>query len=278
MLRILVILAAISVALPSLGQEAKWKKWEVQADTMMNQQNFEAAIKLYGKVIKSSKLEDKAAYPSVYKRAVCYYSIGKLEESLKDLELFIPEYPGVLQGYILKAFVYRDLGDLEALQATIDQALVIQPGDPSLIKWRAGIYLDMGEYEKVMEDMLYVRAIQNDPEVESYLGFAFYNLDQPDSAIQAMNRAIELDATYLPAYLYGGSFSLQEGNNELALKYLNVALRLDPSNTTAQFYKGVALVELEREDEACSILSKAFYAGEDDAGDYLKEYCYKLQN
>ncbi len=110
------------------------------------------------------------------------------------------------------------------------------------------------------------------------LGFAYYSIQKADSALMAINKAIELEATFLPAYLYGGSFSLQEGNYELAIKYLNVALMLEPENATAWFYKGVSLMELKKEDAACSCLRKAFYAGHDDAGDYLKQYCYGIED
>jgi Flp pilus assembly protein TadD len=89
-----------------------------------------------------------------------------------------------------------------------------------------------------------------------------------------MNKSIELDATYLPAYLYSGTFSLEQADYERAITYLNLALRLDPTNPSALFYKGVALIELDRRDEGCSCLNRAFYAGEDGAGDYLKENCY----
>ena len=259
-----------------MAQDPKWKKWETEADTLMNKQDFEGAIKLYSKAIKSSKLKDKSAYPPVYKRAVCYYSIGQFEASLSDIETFMVEYPGLFQAYMLKAFIYRETDDIENQLSALNEAMALQPGDPGLIKWRSSIYLEKGEYEKVREDLQYVKAIQDDPEVEMYLGFAYYNLEQVDSAFIALNKAIELEPTYLPAYLYGGSFSLQESNNELALKYLDVALRLDPENLNAQFYKGIALLELDRVEEGCSLLAKAFYAGEDDAGDYLKEKCYTL--
>ncbi len=258
------------------GQDPKWKKWEIEADTLMNRQDYVGAIKLFSKVIKTSKLNDKGAYPSVYKRAVCYYSIEKYDEALKDVAIFMVEYPSLFQAHMLKAFIYRETDDTENQLTSLNEALNIQPGVPGLIKWRSGLYLDQGEYQKVKEDLLYVKAIQDDPEVEMYLGFAYYNLQQVDSALVSLNKAIEMDPTFIPAYLYGGSFSLQESNNELALKYLDVALRLEPDNTTALFYKGIALVELERVDEACRFLAKAFYDGEDDAGDYLKEYCYKL--
>lgn len=273
--RILIIVLAFCIG-TAMAQDPKWKKWETEADTLMNKQDFEGAIKLYSKAIKSSKLKDKSAYPPVYKRAVCYYSIGQFEASLSDIETFMVEYPGLFQAYMLKAFIYRETDDIENQLSALNEAMALQPGDPGLIKWRSSIYLEKGEYEKVREDLQYVKAIQDDPEVEMYLGFAYYNLKQVDSAFIALNKAIELEPTYLPAYLYGGSFSLQESNNELALKYLDVALRLDPENLNAQFYKGIALLELDRVEEGCSLLAKAFYAGEDDAGDYLKEKCYTL--
>lgn len=274
--RCLLLFLFVSVFGLTFGQDPRWKKWEVEGDTLMNQQDFVGAIKLYAKVIRSSKLEDKGAYNSVYKRAVCYYSIERFEDALKDVDTFLLEYPSLFQAHILKAFIYRETDDVDNQLASLNKALNLQPGEPGLIKWRSGLYLDKGEYKKVKEDLLYVKAIQDDPEVEMYLGFAYYNLEQVDSAFSSLNKAIELEPTYLPAYLYGGSFSLQESNHEMALKYLDVALRLEPENTTAMFYKGLALVELERMDEACSFLAKAFYAGEDDAGDYLKEHCYKL--
>lgn len=275
MLRFL-LLVLVFVTGTAMAQDPKWKKWEIEADTLMNRQDFEGAIKLYSKAIKSSKLEDKSSYSPVYKRAVCYYSIGQIDASLKDIETFMVEYPNLFQGHMLKAFIYRETDDTTNQLNSLNEAMALQPGDPGLIKWRASLYLEEGEYEKVKEDLQYVRAIQNDPEVEMYLGFAYYNLDQVDSAFISLNKAIELEPTYLPAYLYGGSFSLQESNNEMALKYLDVALKLDPENLNAQFYKGIALLELDRVEEGCSLLAKAFYAGEDDAGDYLKEKCYTL--
>lgn len=273
---VLVFMMGNAMAQDPVGQVPKWKKWETEADTLMNRQNFEGAIKLYSKAIKSSRLKDKSAYSLLYKRAVCYYSTDQFDASLQDIETFMVEYPKLFQAHLLKAFIYRETDDKENQLKALNEALAIQPGDTGLIKWRSGLYLDDGKYQKVKEDLQYVKSIQDDPEVEMYLGFAYYNLQKVDSAFISLNKAIELEPTYLPAYLYGGSFSLQESNNELALKYLDVALKLDPENLNAQFYKGIALLELDRIDEGCSLLAKAFYAGEDDAGDYLKEKCYTL--
>jgi len=270
------LLFFILTAFCAYGQDPKWKKWEVKGDTLMNRADYSGAIKMYSKAVKSSKLSDKSSYTPLYKRAVGYYSAGQFAAALSDIEIFLKEFPGLFQAHLLKAFIYRESDDVDNQLASLNEALSLQPGDPGLIKWRSGLYLGQGEFQKVKEDLHYVKSIQDDPEIEMYLGFAYYNLEQVDSAFISLNKAIEMEPTFLPAYLYGGSFSLQEDNNELALKYLDVALRLDPENVNAQFYKGVALLELDREDEGCKMLAKAFYAGEDDAGAYLKERCYTL--
>ncbi|HWA33627.1 MAG TPA: tetratricopeptide repeat protein [Cyclobacteriaceae bacterium] len=267
-----------SICIVTFSQDAKWKEWEAKADTLYKQEDFKEAIKMYTKAIELSKLKDKDAYRSVYKRAVSYYSLGQFDAALKDLDLFIPQYPNVSQAKLLRAFIYRELGDDEKQLANLEEAIGSQPPNPELLKWRGLLYLQKSEYAKSKSDLTLARLLQDDPEVETYLGLAYYNLQQKDSAYMSFNKSIELDAMYTPAYLYAGSVSLEDTNYKLALQYLNLALRLEPKNKEAIFYKGIALIELERVDEGCKCLNRAFYAGMDEAAGYLKEYCYPTDN
>jgi tetratricopeptide (TPR) repeat protein len=246
------------------AQDSKWKKWEVQADTLMNRGDFGGALPLYSKVIKSSGLKSKEDYRALYKRSVCHYSIGQLDPALADITKFIDQYPNMLQARILQAFIFRDKQDADRQLEALNQAIQINPGDPNLIKWRAQLQMDKGEYEKGKGDLIQIQSLQ-DPEVEVYLGVAYYNLGDKGLAIGSINKAIELDATYMPAYLYGGSFSLQEESYELAVKYLDMAIRLDPTNLTALFYKGIALVEMEKLEDGCRLLAQVFNKGQDEA-------------
>jgi tetratricopeptide (TPR) repeat protein len=260
------------------AQSPKWKAWETEADTLLNRGQYKEAIALYTKVIKSTKLKDKDAFASVYKRAVAYYSSEDFSSALQDLNAFIPAYPQVPQAKLLRALVYKGMGDTENQLADLNEVLQYQPDDAGLLKWRASLYLDDGQYELARQDALTAREIEDDAEVEMYLGFALYYLEQPDEALQCINKSISLNPTYYPAYLYGGTFCLEQEDYKKALEYLNLALRLDPENTTAILYKGIALVELNKLDEGCRCLRKAFYKGEENAGDYLKEHCYGLEN
>lgn len=258
------------------AQNSKWTAWETEADTLMSHEDFKGAIKLYSKVVTDSKLKEKVAYRALYKRAVAYYSMSDFKNSIQDISTFLKEFPQNPQAHILRALSYRELNDIDNQLVDIEAALELMGGEPQIMKWRAGLLMEKEEYQLAKQDLLVVQQIQDDPEVQMNLAFTYYSLEQPDSALLAINRAIALDATFAPAYLYGGSFALEEENYELALKYLDVALRMEPENTTAIFYKGIALIELERVDEGCRCLNQAFYAGVDDAADYLKQSCYEV--
>jgi tetratricopeptide (TPR) repeat protein len=265
-------------SLSGFAQTPKWKAWEVEADTLLEHQDFKGAIVLYTKVLKKTKLKDREAFGSLYKRAVSYYSMGAFANALSDLDIFIPAYPQVPQAKLLRALVYKGLGDTEKQLLDLNEALTFQQGNPGLLKWRASLYLDDGKYELARQDAERAREIEDDAEVEMYLGFALYYLGQFEESLKCINKSIEYDAAYLPSYLYGGTFCLEQEEYDKALQYLNLALRLDPQNVTATMYKGIALVELEKTEEGCKCLRKAFYAGEDSAEDYLKEYCYGIEN
>jgi tetratricopeptide (TPR) repeat protein len=264
----------LAVGIEAHSQNEKWKAWEVEADTLLNRQDFEGAVKLYSKIIDASGLKDESAFPVVYKRAICYYNLNDFQRALGDLEIFIPRFPDMEHARLLRAFVYKGLGDADHQLTDLSILLGAQPANRELLQWRASVYLDKGNYPAAKIDLLAVKAIRDDAETEMFLGTAYYYEGHADSALMNLNKAIELDATYLPSYLYAGFFCLQEDEFELSLKYLNLALKLDPASTAALFYKGVALVELKQEKEGCRCLIKAFHAGEDDAADYLKEYCY----
>jgi len=276
--RIFVIVISLFLFGGAFAQDAKLKKMEAEGDSAMSQQDYAKAIKIYGKVIKSSKLKERADYLALYKRAVCYFSISDFNHALEDLNQVVPKLPALPQSRMLRALTYGELGQSDKKKEDLAQALLAEPANPGLLKWRASIYLEDEEYKLARKDLEVAKIFDDDAETEMYLGVAQYNGGSIDSAFQSLDKAIELDATYMPAYMYASSFSLEVERYEQAAQYLDLAGRLEPKNTTVFFYKGVALVELEKVEEGCRYLRKAFYAGVDDASGYLKEYCFGVEN
>lgn len=276
--KILFIALAVLFVNSAFAQNAKARKYEVEADTAMNQQDYAKAIKLFSKAIKASKLAERADYLAVYKRAVCYFSISDFNHALEDLNVVIPKVPGLPQAKMLRAMIYGELGQQDKKLEDLEGALVADPSNPGLLKWRASIYLEDEEYKLARKDLELAKLFDDDAETEMYLGVAQYNTGSLDSALMSLDKAISLDAAYLPPYLYASSFCLEEDRYQDALNYLEFAGRLDPKNTTIFYYKGIALVELEKDEEGCQYLRKAFYGGLDDASGALKEYCFGVEN
>lgn len=258
---------------------SKLKKWEARGDTLMARERYGEAIKTFTKIIDASSLKEKSDYTALYKRSICYFYDGEGSEALAlaDVNRYIVKFPNIKQPRVLRILIYRSKDNWRKQLEDLNFVLDLKPNDADMLKWRAGLWIDSGEYRKAKQDAEASIRLNDHPETETYLGFAHFTLKNPDSSLMAINRAIELDKTYMPAYLYGGSFCLQSDEFELALDYLNAGLLVEPENSSILFYKGIALVELDRKDEGCRCLNKAFYNGYDDAGDYIEQYCYTPQ-
>lgn len=251
---------------------------EALGDTLLQQENFEGALKQYNKVAKSSKLKDKEARQILYKRSLCYFYLGDFEKGLSDLDIFIPENEHFIRARILRAFIYRELGNDERQLEDLNEILKGDQFNIDLLKWRAGLLVQMGKNREAVSELKKIKAFGTDEEVELYIGLSYYGLEEPDSAITHFDEAIAINGGFLPAYQYAGTLAIEQGANELALSYINLALMLEPDNIQLVFYKGIALVQVDKKDEGCRLLTKAFYNGIDDAGDYLKEFCYQSEN
>lgn len=255
-------------------EQSRWVKWETDADTLMNHQDFNGAIKLYSKIIDESKLKEKSNYKALYKRAVGYYSIGNFDQALKDVSAYVNQITESTKAHLLLALIYRQKNDESNQLIEVQKCMELGNKNPQLLFWRGTLLAGKGENELAKKDLLLFKSINDDAEVETLLGSVYHALGKTDSAFVYLNNAILLDVNYMPSYLYAGSFCLEEQEYDLAIKYLNLALRIEPENAAALFYKGVALVENEKLDEGCRCLRKALDAGEEDAADYLKEFCF----
>jgi eukaryotic-like serine/threonine-protein kinase len=86
-----------------------------------------------------------------------------------------------------------------------------------------------------------------DPDVWLALGEARYHSPpplgaQPDSALEAFNRAIRLDPGFAPAYEHTVKLAILLNRPDLARKYANGYLRLDPSDVNAPSIRLAALM------------------------------------
>src|SRR5579871_3344938 len=89
----LIFLLALSGSVFAQDQQTRWSKWEAEADTLMNHQDYSGAAAFYSKIIAECQFKEKMEFKYIYKRAVSYYSDGAYDSALADMNRFVPEFP-----------------------------------------------------------------------------------------------------------------------------------------------------------------------------------------
>lgn len=256
-------------------------KMQREAQELMQQENFSGALDVYSRIISMTGLEREEDHQALYRRAICYYYLGKNEEALMDIDRFMPHNPGSSTPYVLRSFLHRNLGNSTKVLDDLNQVLSMNTGEQDsvdILRFRSTALLSLQRYAESVSDMKFAMKEREDPEGLSVLAFAYFNLGQTDNAIIAVNRSVELDFSYMPAYLYAASFLLDAGDNRKALVYARLGTMADETADAAWFYAGLALVNMDDPDQGCKYLNKAFYLGNDDAGYYLTQYCFPTEN
>ena len=262
-----------SVFLMAQSDKDKNAALMAQADTLLSKEDYTGALALYNKIVEKSKTVSEEDYSVYYKRAFCYYGLERFEQALKDVNQFIEKKPDD-QAKLLRAYINQELGNYEDQLKDINEFISAHPDNIELLQWRASVLMEMERYKDAQKDIREILKYQDSPELRSYLGLTYYYENQPDSALAIFDEVLAKDPDNIQTYLYAASLSLEQDAYELALQYIDKGLKKDPNNNTLLFYKGIALVETDKVTEGCRCLTKVFAAGFDDAGDYLKSYCY----
>lgn len=154
---------------------------------------------------------------------------------------------------------------------------------------------------------------RHNPEYHYARGLAHYHMGKRHSAINDLNRAINIENTQSNYFYYLGiiyhdmeNFTKSNENMALALEknptsFLKVSdtnvqfhmgvnyikledyssaydlfagiLQTNPKHTSALINRGIALGFMERYDEACSDFTEASSLGSNNAASYMKKYC-----
>ncbi|HYF66805.1 MAG TPA: tetratricopeptide repeat protein [Ohtaekwangia sp.] len=250
---------------------------EVQGDTLANRQDYNGALGFYNSVIDQTKFTSPRDYDVMYKRAVAFFQLKEYDKALQDLDVFIEE-TGDEQGFILKAYVYQDMKAWTEVIAQLDTLDQWYPDNTELIQWRIQVLMDAGMNAEAKEVIQKALASEPNRQIKLYLGLVHYYLAEYKEAFATFDALIKEDSTQLEPYLYASSLCLEDEYYDFAIKYLDAGLTQHPANPSLAFYKGIALYELKQEEEGCRYLRKAFYAGVDDAADYLTEYCFGTED
>ena len=104
------------------------------------------------------------------------------------------------------------------------------------------------------------KAIEIDPtmvKVYNYLGRAYYTQGMIEGAIDAYKKAVELDSANPKSYINLGIAYRYDEEYELAIEELYKAIELNPLSALAYDEIGMSLMKLEKHDDAIAALKNA---------------------
>ncbi len=254
------------------------------------------AIKTYNQVI--ADFPDFA--PAYLSRARAMLALDPLAEVIDELDLAIEYDPGLAEAYLERAAYRMHIGDLDVAAEDLDAVAELMPESPLLYLYQAQLaleaddlpaaleaatqaherdltllqaYLVLGqaamaneEYETAHEVLTtYVLYDPQNTDAWSSLGIAIYlALDEHDSALEALDAAIELDKEHSQAFYYRGLIYLDQGEGQKAVNDLLAARRYETGSFDITLALGRALVVAERYEDGLAVIDATTPLAESD--------------
>jgi tetratricopeptide (TPR) repeat protein len=261
------ILPVIS-ALMSVRQ---YEKAEILSETALKTfpDNFSAlhnlgVVATYAKHYGRAREVLEAALRQQPRNVDVLYALARANEELKQPETAVGLLaqaakldPARADVQKLLALTTSELSALDDSAAAWDRYLKLVPDDDTARRERSYTAAQMGHVEQGIAGLEWFLA-RHPADVRGHyeLGMAQRSLDS-SKALAHFDKALQLDANYVPARTARGSLYYQEGKSEPAVKDLEIASALRPDDAAALDRLGQAYQALDRTADAVRVLRRA---------------------
>jgi tetratricopeptide (TPR) repeat protein len=254
------------------------------------------AIKTYNQVI--SEYPEFA--PVYLSRARAMLALDPDAEVIEDLDLAVEIDSGLAEAYLERAAYWMRLGELEAATEDLTTVAELMPESPLLYLYQAQLalesddlpaaleaagqaherdltllpaYLVLGQVAMANEDFdtaqevlkTYVIYDPENAEAWASLGIATYlALDDHETALEALDAAIELNSEHSQAFYYRGLVYLDQGEGQKAVNDLLAARRYESGSFEISLALGRALVAAERFEDGFAVIDNTTPLAESD--------------
>ena len=174
-----------------------------------------------------------------------YYS-GNYREVIRSSSALIASGDTAYNTYYLKALSEAQLGQTPEAIGTLQQALVLYPGEPRFSRMLARQYFDAGNFIQARQG--YDHLVKKDStDVSSWLKLAEMASfrQQYEEAIEALNQVLILDSINLSSLMMMGDILNRHGSSG-AWIYYERAYRLYPENQKAAYALGNWYIQFKK--------------------------------
>jgi tetratricopeptide (TPR) repeat protein len=170
----------------------------------------------------------------------------EIEEWKKTIALF--EKPRYLKNL---GVTYVDVGKYQEAAGVLEKILAKDPNDHLTHSDLGKVYAAQGRYEEAKQQ--FQKAIELKPDNSLYyenLGFFFLMLKSYKEAEEVFQKGLQVDSSYLPNYRNLGFVYFDSGENEEAIKYLELYLKYEPQAKDRDYVQELITRSRLKEKEA----------------------------
>ncbi|MEO1337123.1 MAG: tetratricopeptide repeat protein, partial [Myxococcota bacterium] len=199
--------------------------------------------------------------------AIAAAKAGNLDEALQRTRLAIQANPNLEHAYLLNGSVCAMMAKPACEREAYDRGLEALPQSSALLKERALVHLQQGEYADAVQKYEKARAITQDRSADTLadLAYAYIFVDRLAEAKDLADRAVELAPACFTCQMARGQVSLSRRDFSTAVSAFEAAQALLPEDPDAA--RSVAKAKfLNGEIEAASVLYERLVKNQPDDG------------
>jgi len=256
--------------LETLGPEETLKDYYTLAGMQIARAEYAAALENIEKCLALYNNEGQDLYLDLLlKRGCLLVMLGRYDEALKSLDLALAEEPGAADIYLVKAQIYAERQNMEALKECLAAYLLLRPEDSAIRALLAQAQFTQGDYEAAA--LQYEEILQNDPnaEIEYLYGLNAVRNSDFVTAEAVLTSAISKDDSFDGIYYYRGVCRMSLGNYAGAIEDMTTSIDREDMVHASYYTRGICLLMNDEYEKGLADIQYA--AGRSDDPEVTKQ-------
>lgn len=179
---------------------------------------------------------------SLMNRSMAREFTGDLAEAMSDVKKLLYRDPENVRALIIQSRLYRKLDEPELAKQALERAFQTPPKEIS--GWISVALARLpSDIEGALRDLLHAQKLSpSSIEVLQNLAHIYSeHLDQPEQAIEALDRLLSINPAFEPALLGRGVLKARAGQTDAALEDLRTATQASTRLTPASLYQAACI-------------------------------------
>ncbi len=197
---------------------------------------------------------DETNTDAYLKLAETNFLLRRYDEALINTNNALRVDDKLAQGYFIKGFIYKELGDTTLAKSSFQTATEVNPEHYEA-------YMELGNLSAYQGDALALEYFNTALEIKPNSAEALYNLgmfyqagEKYDQALVIYRRLIDVGPdNYLGYYNTGYLYLTEYGEYQTALAYFDTVLTIEPAFIDAIYNRGLCFEEMNQKQQAVNV-------------------------